>query len=150
MIKESETGITLIALIITIIVFAALAAVSLNMAANYGIISFATRSGENYKTEQDREMQEIAKLENKLENIWSTRDEEPTLSELKTAIVQLQKDNTELKNQMSTLSNSMSTLQTAVSALNNNTTDKIKLIRRNFSAADKKVQRRHYSCHYKF
>ena len=72
--SKNETGITLIALIITIIILLILAGVTINLTiGENGIFKAAKNAGKNYMEAQDRELAEIANLTNALNSILSGR-----------------------------------------------------------------------------
>ncbi len=67
---NNEVGITLIALIITIIVLLILAGVTINLTlGENGIFRTAEMAGKNYMEEQDRELAGLADFENMIDNI---------------------------------------------------------------------------------
>ena len=65
---KEETGITLIALIITIIILVILAAVSIRAAYNSGIINYAVNGTENYISAAEREKEAVYNAQIALEN----------------------------------------------------------------------------------
>ncbi len=72
--KAKNRGITLIALIITIIILLILAGVTINLTiGENGIFKAAKNAGKNYMEAQDRELAEIANFTNALDSILSGR-----------------------------------------------------------------------------
>ena len=72
--SKNEIGITLIALIITIIILLVLAGVTINLTiGENGIFRAAQNAGKNYMEAQDRELEEIANFTNALSDILSGR-----------------------------------------------------------------------------
>lgn len=72
-----EKGITLIALIITIIVLVTLAAVSINILFDNGIVGYAMNGADRYKSAESEESRMLAEAENLLAqngNVGSTRE----------------------------------------------------------------------------
>ncbi len=68
--KRKNKGITLIALVITVIILLILAAITINMTIGQrGIITRAREAGKNYQEAATREDEELAKLWNEAENI---------------------------------------------------------------------------------
>ncbi len=67
---KKQRGITLIALVITIIVLLILAGVTLNLViGENGIIRTAEQAGKNYMNAQDKELAELEKFANSLNNM---------------------------------------------------------------------------------
>ena len=65
--KIKERGITLIALVVTIIILLILAGVTLNIAlSENGLLGKAKESAESYKTAQQNEIDELTRLEKQL------------------------------------------------------------------------------------
>ncbi len=68
--QQRNKGITLVALVITIIILLILAAITINMTIGQrGIITRAQQAGKNYQEAADREDKELAKLWDEAENI---------------------------------------------------------------------------------
>ncbi len=67
-IKDNNKGITLVALIITIIILVILAAVTIRSVMGFGLIDLATRAAENYAFAQGSEKSEIKKTEDLIED----------------------------------------------------------------------------------
>ena len=62
--KKSENGITLIALIITIIILVIMAAVSINAVYNMKIVNYAVNASEGYAKHLEEEKKEDEKVSN--------------------------------------------------------------------------------------
>ena len=76
---KNERGITLIALIITIIILLILAGITINLAlAPDGIIKRAQTAGEEYRKEQDKEVAGINELTNLLDKIGAGEESKGT------------------------------------------------------------------------
>lgn len=78
---KKERGITLIALIITIVVLVILATVTINIAFNNGIIGFGTNGAERYKIAEQQETNMLNDMEkiiigNRSENLTETQKNE--------------------------------------------------------------------------
>ena len=78
--KLNESGITLIALIITIIVLVILAAVTLNSIFGSNIIGLATNGAINYAEEQQKELNQLEEVSNLLGEVTGDTDKPMTPS----------------------------------------------------------------------
>ncbi len=86
-----KNGITLIALVITIIVLLILAGVTINTLVDNGIIDKTKTSTQKYKNEQNHEETQISKYENEISNyISGNRDNNTEINALKTKIEELE------------------------------------------------------------
>ena len=89
---KNMKGITLIALIITVIVLLILAGVVINMTlGNDGIIAKAQGAVDMYKNATEKEEMQLAKVDNEIDNyISSNRDYETEIAKLNAKIAQLE------------------------------------------------------------
>ena len=76
-----DSGITLVALIITIIILIILAAVTIKTLTHDGLINMAIKGAEDYKTAEGKELEEMNKLSNSIEDILSGNKKDPVIIE---------------------------------------------------------------------
>ena len=80
--KKQEKGITLIALIITIVVLMILAVVTINSVKDEGIITHAQNAAQKYNEEKKNEQEKLASIENEINKYinkwWLLTEEEKT------------------------------------------------------------------------
>ena len=77
---KNDRGITLVALIITIIILIILAAVTIKALTHDGLVEAAIKAGQDYKLAEGHEMNELNRINNSLSNIINGggSGEEPT------------------------------------------------------------------------
>ena len=69
---KSEKGITLVALVITIVILIILATVSISFAVSGGLFDKAQKGAELYSNSALHENQELKSVETKVNDIWSS------------------------------------------------------------------------------
>lgn len=92
---RKEKGITLVALIVTIVILIILAAVTIGMILNDGFIEVAINGTQDYAKEQYREIDEISRLTDKLEDKFIRIQ---LKNELEKAIAEVKKEKEEKMN----------------------------------------------------
>ena len=72
---ENEIGITLVALIITIIILIILAAVTIKTLTHDGLVELAIKAAQDYKRAEGEELKELEKIDDMLKNVIDYGDE---------------------------------------------------------------------------
>lgn len=86
---ESKKGITLVALVVTVIILLILSGITVATLSNSGLFGKAQESKETWKNSQDDEETKIAKMTNEIDNLTNSNRDSETIKRLEDEISEL-------------------------------------------------------------